>query len=85
MTKKIKLLVLLITLSRAFCLSGCENKTPYIGDGDKEKLNAITCWLRFLNNEHEMHVKGASFIDGIDCWGSAYNRGGVRLDLLVEL
>jgi len=32
-----------------------------------------------------MHVKGASFIDGIDCWDSAYNRGGVRLDLLVEL
>ena len=32
MTKKIKLLVSLITLSSAFCLSGCANKTPYIGD-----------------------------------------------------
>lgn len=42
MTKNIKLLVSLITLSSAFCLSSCENKTPYIGDGDKEKLNAMT-------------------------------------------
>lgn len=56
-----------------------------IGDGDGEKLNALTWWLRSPNNEHEMYVKGASYIDGIDSWCSANGRGGVRPALRIEL
>ena len=73
------MLVSLITLSSAFCLSGCANKTPYIGDNGNWWMDGSDLEIPATG------PKGACFIDGIDSWCSANGRGGVRPALRIEL